>query len=47
MLPIGSELQDQEIQALIDIKVGDNWEEITKGKTIVIKDGTIIEIRER
>lgn len=47
LLPIGSELHDQDIQAIIDIKVGDNWEEITKGKTIVIKDGIITEIRER
>ncbi|MBS4193960.1 YlqD family protein [Lederbergia citri] len=47
LLPLGSELNDQDVQALIDIKVGDNWEEVTKGKTIIIKDGTIIEIRER
>ncbi|MBS4198932.1 YlqD family protein [Bacillus sp. FJAT-49732] len=47
LLPIGSELHDQDIQAIIDIKVGDNWEEITKGKTIVITDGIITEIRER
>ena len=47
MLPIGSELHDQDIQAVIDVKVGDNWEELTKGKTIIIKDGIITEIRER
>ncbi|MBW8350471.1 YlqD family protein [Bacillus sp. IITD106] len=47
MLPLGSELHDQDVQALIDIKVGDNWEEATKGKTIIIEDGIITEIRER
>ncbi|MCR2820744.1 YlqD family protein [Lederbergia panacisoli] len=47
MLPIGSELHDQDIQAVIDVKIGDNWEELTKGKTIVIKDGIITDIRER
>ncbi|MCJ8006241.1 YlqD family protein [Lederbergia wuyishanensis] len=47
MLSIGSELHDQDIQAIIDIKVGDNWDEVAKGKTIVIKDGIIVEIRER
>lgn len=47
ILPLGSELKDQDVQALIDINVGDNWEEATKGKTVIIKDGIITEIRER
>ncbi|MFD1705858.1 YlqD family protein [Siminovitchia sediminis] len=47
MLPYGSELKDQDIQALVDIKVGDSWEEIMSGKTIIVKDGIIEEIRER
>jgi predicted RNase H-like nuclease (RuvC/YqgF family) len=44
-LPIGSEVYDGEVQALVDIQVGDNWEEITREKTIVIKEGYIVEIR--
>jgi flagellar biosynthesis chaperone FliJ len=44
-LPIGSEVYDGEVQALVEIQVGDNWEEITREKTIVIKEGHIIEIR--
>lgn len=47
MLPLGSELLEHEIQELVEIQVGDNWEERSKGKTIVIKDGIIVEIRER
>lgn len=47
MLPYGSELKDQDVQALVDIEIGDNWEEIMKGKTVIIKDGIISEIRER
>ena len=46
-LPIGSELKEREVQALVEIKEGDPWEEFLTGKTIVIKDGIIIEIRER
>jgi hypothetical protein len=46
MLPYGSELKDQDVQALVDIQVGDNWEEIIKGKTVVVKDGIISEIRQ-
>ena len=31
----------------MDIEVGDNWHDMTAGKTIVIKDGIVIEIRPR
>ncbi len=47
MLPYGSELKDQDVQALVDIQVGDHWENIINGKTIIVKDGIIAEIRER
>lgn len=47
LLPLGSELQDQDIQALVEINIGDNWNHINNGKTIIIKDGIIIDIRER
>ena len=40
-----SELKEGEVQALVDIEVGDNWEEIVKDREIIIKDGTVIEIR--
>jgi hypothetical protein len=45
MLPIGSELKEKEVQALIDIKVGDHWDEKIGQPTIIIKDGIIEEIR--
>jgi hypothetical protein len=45
MLPLGSELKEKEIQALIDIKVGDPWDEKMGQPTIIIKDGIIEEIR--
>ena len=32
ILPLGSELKDQDVQALIDINIGDNWEELSKEK---------------
>lgn len=47
ILPYGSELRDDDQQAIIDINIGDNWDAITSGKTIVIKDGIVVEIRER
>lgn len=45
MLPLGSELKEKEVQALIDVEVGANWSELTKGRTIVIKDDIVQEIR--
>ena len=45
MLPIGSELKEKEVQALVDIKVGDVWDEKSAQPTIIIKDGIIEEIR--
>lgn len=47
ILPLGSELKDDDVQALVDINIGDCWDDIIKGKTVVIKDGIITEIRER
>ncbi|MCY8103861.1 YlqD family protein [Bacillus mojavensis] len=46
-LPLGSEMKEKEIDALLTIRVGDDWHEKTAANTIVIKDGTVIEIRQR
>ena len=46
MLPLGSELKEKEIQALIEVKVGDSWNERLGQPEIIIKDGIIEEIRE-
>jgi YlqD protein len=45
ILPIGSELKEKEVQGMIDIQVGDNWDEAALSKTIIIEDGVIKEIR--
>jgi hypothetical protein len=45
MLPIGSEIKEQEIQGIVSVDEGDCWSEITQRKTIVVKDDVIIEIR--
>lgn len=45
MLPIGSELKEKEVQALIEVNVGDVWDEKLTQRTILIKDGMIEEIR--
>ncbi|MDZ5474365.1 YlqD family protein [Bacillus sp. 31A1R] len=45
MLPIGSELKEKEIQGIVEVKVGDRWDDIKTSKTIIIKDGIVDEIR--
>ena len=45
ILPLGSELKEKEVNAIIDIEIGDRWEDIQSGKTIIIKDGIVDEIR--
>lgn len=45
ILPVGSELKEREVQSLVDVQVGANWEELMKTRTIVIKDGVVSEIR--
>ena len=44
-LPLGSEIKEKEVQSLVDVNIGDNWEELTKSRTIVIKEGIVEEIR--
>ncbi|NMD69486.1 hypothetical protein HHO41_04230 [Bacillus sp. DNRA2] len=46
-LPIGSELKEREVQALVDINVGERWDDFLAGSTIIVKDGMVTEIRER
>jgi len=45
MLPLGSELKEKEVQALVEVNVGDDWEKVMGQHTIIIKDGKIEEIR--
>jgi len=45
ILPLGSELKETEVNGIIEVKEGDNWEEIMKERIIVIKDGIVQEIR--
>lgn len=45
ILPLGTELKETEVQGILEIEKGDDWDELTKERTIVIKDGMIYEIR--
>ncbi|MGN8645022.1 YlqD family protein [Gracilibacillus sp. HCP3S3_G5_1] len=45
ILPIGSEINDGEVEAVIDIEEGMNWDDLTEQKSIIVKDGVIKKIR--
>ncbi|EUJ32316.1 hypothetical protein PCORN_02027 [Listeria cornellensis FSL F6-0969] len=45
ILPIGSEIKERELEAILDVAVGDAWDETIFAKTIVVKDDVILEIR--
>ncbi|KAB8138714.1 hypothetical protein F9U64_03610 [Gracilibacillus oryzae] len=44
ILPIGSEISDGEVDAMIEIEEGMDWNEIIDQKSILIKDGIITKI---
>lgn len=43
ILPLGTEMKDQDVLSIVDIQIGDNWEQAKK--SIIVKDGVIIDIR--
>lgn len=45
ILPIGTEVIEEEIEVVYEIQEGDNWNQIANPSEIVIKDGVILEIR--
>ncbi|WP_050614751.1 YlqD family protein [Bacillus testis] len=45
ILPVGSELKEREVEALVEVEVGSDWEELTRAKAIIVTDGKVTEIR--
>lgn len=45
ILSIGSELKESEVDAIMDVQVGDSWGEFTKDTTIIVKDGIVHDIQ--
>ncbi|MTH52719.1 hypothetical protein GKZ89_04800 [Bacillus mangrovi] len=44
-LPLGSELKETEMQALVELEAGDAWPGLKAERCIIVKDGIITEIR--
>ncbi|MBP2077632.1 YlqD family protein [Oceanobacillus polygoni] len=45
-LELGSEIIEKEVEALVEVKVGSNWNEIMEEQVIVIKDDVVVRIDE-
>ncbi|MGV3465756.1 MAG: YlqD family protein [Heyndrickxia sp.] len=45
ILPLGSELTEQTIQSIVEVKVGDDWNKLSNERMIIVKDGIITELR--
>ncbi len=43
-LPLGTQLKEGEVEAIVTVQEGDNWEELLS-KSIIIKDGIVITIQ--
>jgi hypothetical protein len=44
LLELGSEVKEKEVQAIVEVQIGDTWNKINQSE-IVIKDGIVLEIR--
>lgn len=45
ILPLGSEITEGEVETLVEVKVGDDWEELVSNRAILIEDGIVIQIK--
>lgn len=45
ILPDGSELETDEVEAVINIEEGDEWNRVVQDRQIVVKDGKVIRAR--
>ncbi|MEQ2464181.1 YlqD family protein [Niallia hominis] len=43
ILPLGTEIKEQEVMAVVDVQVGQAWE--NTNKSIIVKDGIVVDIR--
>lgn len=47
ILEIGTEIVEKEVNGLIDVAVGDNWNELTKQQSIIVEDDVVVKIEEK
>ncbi|WP_226034968.1 YlqD family protein [Aquibacillus saliphilus] len=45
ILPLGSQIVEDEVEALVEVEEGTNWEELNKETAIIIKDGIVTQLK--
>ncbi|NIK10765.1 YlqD family protein [Alkalibacillus sp. S2W] len=43
-LPLGSEMTEREVEEIVEVSIGDNWDELMGNREIVVQDGKIVKI---
>ncbi|KGX88471.1 YlqD family protein [Pontibacillus litoralis] len=46
VLPLGSEITEGEIETLVEVQVGDDWDAVMSNGAIVVEDGIVIRMDE-
>lgn len=44
ILPLGSEIEDGDVESLVELSVGDTWDDVMNEGAIVVQDGKVIRI---
>lgn len=44
-IPDGSEIYDSEVEEIVEVTVGADWETVAGDRTIIVKDGKVVEIK--
>ncbi|MRH42236.1 hypothetical protein GH741_06030 [Aquibacillus halophilus] len=45
ILPIGSQITEDEVETLVEVEEGSNWEELLRDKAIIVKDGIVTQFK--
>jgi hypothetical protein len=43
--PIGTEVPGGQIETTLEVRIGDQWDDVIQGTEIVLRDGVVVEIR--
>ncbi|MYL33119.1 hypothetical protein GLW08_01630 [Pontibacillus yanchengensis] len=46
VLPLGSEITEDEVETIVEVNVGDDWDSIMNNGAIIVEDGKVIRIDE-
>ncbi|MCP8616545.1 YlqD family protein [Salirhabdus salicampi] len=44
ILPIGSEIIEDEVEEMVEVEIGNKWQDVTGSRSVIVKDGIVIRI---